>query len=393
RDACRSYFWLRGLPIRLRLCLLIQGQPLRSIPKTKRWVFTKKEALGSVGSCHPTGSHPGLFPYPTKLARCCHLPREQIEPNRKLVSWRTNPTSSNNGRPLELLYAIGGTTSGVERYNPLDHEWQILGSASSQRSGIGVASLNGSIYAAGGHDGLICLNSVERYLPETNEWKRDVAPLSEPKQEAAMAELGGYLYCAGGFDGLVCLNTLERYDPELDRWQKLTPMKSRRKGLGLATLDGYLYAVGGSDGYSPLCSVERYDPREDEWATCPPLRSCRENLGCVALQGKIYAVGGQDELTELCSAERFDPSTNRWTPVRPMRSKRSKVNLAAINGCLLAIGGYDGIVHVSTVEAFDLDLNAWRRFGNTKSRHPGGGVSVIQMATENVESFESSWSR
>ncbi|ETE63361.1 Kelch-like protein 20, partial [Ophiophagus hannah] len=115
----------------------------------------------------------------------------------------------------EHLEQVGGVSptgipGGVERYNPLDHEWQILGSVSRQRSGIGVASLNGSIYAAGGHDGLVCLNSVERYVPEINEWKRNVAPLSEPKQDVAMAELGGYLYCAGGFDGLVCLNTLER---------------------------------------------------------------------------------------------------------------------------------------------------------------------------------------
>lgn len=31
--------------------------------------------------------------------------REQIEPKRKLVSWRTKHTSSNSGRPLEILYA------------------------------------------------------------------------------------------------------------------------------------------------------------------------------------------------------------------------------------------------------------------------------------------------
>lgn len=38
------------------------------------------------------------------------------------------------------------------------------------RSTVGVAILNGSLYAVGGRDGSSCLNSVERYDPHTNKW-------------------------------------------------------------------------------------------------------------------------------------------------------------------------------------------------------------------------------
>ncbi|KAL8174398.1 UNVERIFIED_CONTAM: hypothetical protein K2H54_043810, partial [Gekko kuhli] len=296
----------------------------------------------------------------------------------------------------------GSNVSGVECYNPLDHEWKVLGSVSRHRSGGGVASVNGSIYVVGGHDGVVCFSSVPRYEPETNLWKRDVAPISEAKRDVAVAELGGYLYCVGGYDGLLCLSTVERYDPELNRWRRVAPMNRRRRGLGLAVLDGYLYAVGGSDGCSPLYSepatekegtlsfvtVERYNPTEDRWTPCSPMRTCREYLGCATFQGKIYAVGGRDDVTELRSVERFDPVANEWSAVMPMKSKRSKVSLAAANGYLLAIGGYDGTVHVTTVEAFDVEMNKWRRFGNTQTCHPGGGVTAINTAPDDRETSQ-----
>nr|XP_020664773.1 kelch-like protein 20 [Pogona vitticeps] len=71
-----------------------------------------------------------------------------------------------------------------------------------------------------------------------------------------------------------------------------------------------------------------------------------------------------------------------------MKSKRSQVSLAVANGYLLAVGGYDGVVHVSTVEAFDWELDAWRRFGNTQTRHPGGGVTAIQISSDDLDFSE-----
>lgn len=38
------------------------------------------------------------------------------------------------------------------------------------RSTVGVAVLNGRLYAVGGRDGSACLNSVECYDPNTNKW-------------------------------------------------------------------------------------------------------------------------------------------------------------------------------------------------------------------------------
>ena len=40
----------------------------------------------------------------------------------------------------------------------------------NRRGGVGVAALNGYLYAVGGNDGTTSLLTVERYNPHTNKW-------------------------------------------------------------------------------------------------------------------------------------------------------------------------------------------------------------------------------
>lgn len=79
-----------------------------------------------------------------------------------------------------------------------------------------------------------------------------MAPTSSCRTSVGVAVLDGYLYACGGQDGVSCLSYVERYDPQTNSWSKVAPMNSRRLGVGVAVLGGYLYAVGGSDGQSPL---------------------------------------------------------------------------------------------------------------------------------------------
>ena len=53
-----------------------------------------------------------------------------------------------------LLYAVGGydgqtTVNTVERFNPRTEEWTMVGEMTTARSMLGVASLNGHLYAVG----------------------------------------------------------------------------------------------------------------------------------------------------------------------------------------------------------------------------------------------------
>ncbi|XP_025113092.1 kelch-like protein 20 [Pomacea canaliculata] len=284
----------------------------------------------------------------------------------------------------EVLFAVGGWCSGdaissVEKYDPQTNEWRLVAPMSKRRCGVGVAVLNDLLYAVGGHDGQSYLNSIERYDPHTNQWSSEVAPTSSCRTSVGVAVLGDFLYAVGGQDGVSCLNYVERYDPQSNKWQKVASMSTRRLGVGVAVLQGYLYAVGGSDGTCPLNTVERFDPRNNRWLPVASMITRRKHLGVAVFNNMIYAVGGRDDTTELSSAERYNPQTNSWQPVVAMTSRRSGVGLAVVNGQLMAIGGFDGTTYLKTVEIYDPDSNSWRIVGGMNYRRLGGGVGVIKM--------------
>lgn len=140
-----------------------------------------------------------------------------------------------------------------------------------------------------------------------------------------VAVLDGFLYAVGGQDGVQCLNHVERYDPKggkflitqchyhftrlfhfaENKWSKVAPMTTRRLGVAVAVLGGFLYAIGGSDGQTPLNTVERFDPRSNKWTIVAPMSTRRKHLGCAVFNNFIYAVGGRDDCMELSSAERY----------------------------------------------------------------------------------------
>ena len=84
--------------------------------------------------------------------------------------------------------------------------------------------------------------------------------MSTRRSSVGVAILNGYLYAVGGYDGVArqCLNSVERYDPVSDEWSIVEPMNQRRSGAAVAVLENFLYAIGGHDGPDIRKSVERY---------------------------------------------------------------------------------------------------------------------------------------
>uniref|UniRef100_A0A1A9WIL6 Kelch-like protein diablo n=1 Tax=Glossina brevipalpis TaxID=37001 RepID=A0A1A9WIL6_9MUSC len=292
-------------------------------------------------------------------------------------------------RRSEVLFAVGGWCLGnaiasVERFDPQTNDWKMMAPMGKGRCGVGVAVLNDLLYAVGGHDGQNYLNSIERYDPQTNQWSCDVAPTTSCRTSVGVAVLDGFLYAVGGQDGVQCLNHVERYDPKENKWAEVTPMTTRRLGLTVAVLGGYLYAIGGSDGQCPLNTIERYDPRQNKWCAVNPMSKRRKHLGCAVVNNYIYVVGGRDDCMELSSAERYNPHTNTWSPIVAMTSRRSGVGLAVVNDQLYAVGGFDGSAYLKTIEVYDPETNQWQLCGCMNYRRLGGGVGVMHAPqTEN----------
>lgn len=77
--------------------------------------------------------------------------------------------------PSFSCWAVGGWCSGdaissVERYDPQTNEWRMVASMSKRRCGVGVSVLDDLLYAVGGHDGSSYLNSVERWAAHSYSW-------------------------------------------------------------------------------------------------------------------------------------------------------------------------------------------------------------------------------
>ena len=58
----------------------------------------------------------------------------------------------------------------LHRFDPETKQWNFIAPMTTARSTVGVAVLNGRLYAVGGRDGSACLNSVESYDHHTNKW-------------------------------------------------------------------------------------------------------------------------------------------------------------------------------------------------------------------------------
>lgn len=67
-----------------------------------------------------------------------------------------------------------------------------------------------------------------------------------------------YLLSVGGWCSGDAISSVERYDPQTNEWRMVASMSKRRCGVGVSVLDDLLYAVGGHDGSSYLNSVERW---------------------------------------------------------------------------------------------------------------------------------------
>ena len=105
----------------------------------------------------------------------------------------------------------------------------------SKRCRLGVASLHGKLYAAGGYDGNVFLKSVECYDPVSNKWTY-IAPMNVKRSRVALVANCRKLYAIGGYDGVSNLNTMEIYDPDSNTWSFGAHMIAHEGGVGVGVI-------------------------------------------------------------------------------------------------------------------------------------------------------------
>lgn len=73
---------------------------------------------------------------------------------------------------------------------------------------------------------------VEVFDPIANRWEK-CQPMTTARSRVGVAVVNGLLYAIGGYDGQLRLSTVEVYNPEMDSWSKVESMNSKRRYMWL----------------------------------------------------------------------------------------------------------------------------------------------------------------
>ncbi|XP_029820531.1 kelch-like protein 18 [Manacus vitellinus] len=314
------------------------------------------------------------------LVRCCHKCRDLVDeakdyhlmPERRphLPAFKTRPRCCTS--IAGLIYAVGGLNSAgdslnvVEVFDPIANRWEKCQPMTTARSRVGVAVVNGLLYAIGGYDGQLRLSTVEVYNPETDSWSKVESmnskrrfvqlpgegpweqrgktrlecwgwwPLTRSwcvgeegvEQRGSRWDLLGWFWDAHADFG--CCSLVEYYNPHTSSWHAVSNMLNKRCRHGAAALGSRMFVCGGYDGSAFLSAAEVYSSGADQWYLLVPMNSRRSRVSLVPNCGRLYAVGGYDGQSNLSSVEMYDPESNRWTFMAPMVCHEGGVGVGCV---------------------------------------------------------------
>ncbi len=195
---------------------------------------------------------------------------------------------SNNAKIFARILAILFLVSVAMVTNPVSantlhqNSWAELPPMNVARAWLGVAAVNGEIYAIGGStasgsepasfpygninlDHFVSTN--EEYDPTNRTWSY-AAPMPTPRMAFAIATFQGKIYCIGGRSiagdmagGYTTVN--EVYDPETNSWENKAPMPTANGWIDAKVVDDKIYIRNSIPNTSAGYYV--YEPASDTW--------------------------------------------------------------------------------------------------------------------------------
>eukprot|EP00808_Paulinella_micropora_P014554 g35985.t1 len=260
-----------------------------------------------------------------------------------------------------LAYAIGGNpaldvfaaSARVDRFDPAIVNWTRVNDMKVPRSGLGAAAVAGRVYAIGGatlaEDGnnVEVVATTECFNPSPapkGNWSV-VADMTTRRANLGVAALDGKVYAFGGRIGVgeKSLSSAEVYSPVNNNWTTIASMREARSFHAAAVLNGSIYAIGGEDSRGQfLKSVERYDLNTKNWTKVGSLNVARASMGASVIDGVMCVVGGlvvgstetvgNTDYVITNSTECYDPLTKNWTISSDMNQPRTAFGLASLLG-------------------------------------------------------------
>jgi N-acetylneuraminic acid mutarotase len=262
------------------------------------------------------------------------------------------------------IYAIGGLSNDLpvsnnEQYDPVTNQWTAEAAMPTARSGFAVAVYNNKIYVIGGTVGNgEFVGNNEVYDPSTNTWETK-GSMPTPRSDLNANIVNDKIYLISGkeysssYPYFAETNVNEVYDPANDSWTTKSPIQMAVYGYASTTINGTIYVVGGSK--SPISqqnsalvdSNQVYNPIDDKWSLAANLPTVTTYGAATATQGylapsRLYFVGGYSFDAFSSKTQVYNPSNNSWASGASMSASRAYLGLAVVNDVLYAIGGFDG---------------------------------------------------
>jgi hypothetical protein len=241
------------------------------------------------------------------------------------------------------------------------------------RGGLGVAVVNGKIYAIGGSTvaghaeattgGIVGKN--EEFDPATNTWTSK-KPMPTPRYGFAIAVYNNKIFCIGGENRAGYTGANEVYDPATDTWETKTSSYPRY-GISANVVGDEIYVVGGvTKGYFPTLN-EVYYPENDCWTTKTPIPTPVCDYASAVFNKRIYII---QSTTQIYNVEN-DTWSLGASPLSSVTGRAGQTSGVNAPERIYALSWHSGVNQI-----YDPEHDSWTLGANAPIPTDMGGFSI-----------------
>jgi N-acetylneuraminic acid mutarotase len=257
------------------------------------------------------------------------------------------------------------------------------------RSGLGVAVVNGKIYAIGGSADNGVVSTNEEYDPATDTWTYK-KPMPTSRHYFATAVYQNKIYCLGGYLGNGTVTGVnEVYDPATDMWENKASMPTPRWLLQANVVNAKIYFIGRVAGQHVN---EVYDPATDAWTQKTPPPTSVDDYASVVVDNKIYLIGGHEGYGSYSNQNQiYDPENDTWSSGQQAPQKAVYAAAGVTSGVIaptrvyvfgvtepVGIGVNIGVKVPSIInQVFDPESDSWTIGASPPTNRINMGVAVV----------------
>jgi N-acetylneuraminic acid mutarotase len=285
-----------------------------------------------------------------------------------------------------------------------EQSWTSMNSMLTARGGLGVAVANGKIFAIGGLNGGLPLNTNEQFDPNTNQWTSK-APLPTARSGFSIVAYQNKIYVIGGTVGNGYVGNNEVYDPMTNSWETKASMPTPRADFSANVVDDKIYLIGGKryssiEPYFKETDVnEVYDPANNSWSTAKATPNAVYGYGSAVIDDKIHVIGGSKTPLSLGNSvfvdsnQVYDPQNNNWT-VAASAPNLVTYGATAVTTNYMAplrlyfIGGFSSSAYISNTQVYDPSKNSWTNGASMPTARAYLGVAIINDVLYAIGGFD-----